>query len=80
VFTGGVGENAPEVRAEAAAGLGFLGVEVDPGRNRAAPAGAADWEIGRPGSPARAFVIAAREDIEISRQVRTVLAGAAQRP
>lgn len=80
VFTGGVGENAPEVRAEAAAGLGFLGVEVDPGRNRAAPAGAADWEIGRPGAPARAFVIAAREDIEISRQVRTVLAGAAQRP
>jgi acetate kinase len=80
VFTGGVGENAPEVRAEAAAGLGFLGVEVDPDRNRSAPAGAADWEIGRPGAPARAFVIAAREDIEISRQVRAVLAGAAQRP
>ncbi|MBO0807357.1 MAG: acetate/propionate family kinase [Actinobacteria bacterium] len=79
VFTGGVGENAPEVRAETAAGLGFLGVEVDPDRNRAAPAGAADWEIGRPTAPARAFVIAAREDIEISRQVRTVLAGAAQR-
>ena len=29
VFTGGVGENSPEVRARAAAGLAFLGVELD---------------------------------------------------
>ena len=32
-FTGGVGENSPEVRAGAAAGLGFLGVGLDPARN-----------------------------------------------
>ena len=35
VFTGGVGENSPTVRAEAAAGLGFLGVHLDAGRNAA---------------------------------------------
>ncbi|MGH3274849.1 MAG: acetate/propionate family kinase, partial [Streptosporangiaceae bacterium] len=34
VFTGGIGEHDPTVRAEAAAGLGFLGVAVDPGRNQ----------------------------------------------
>ena len=36
VFTGGIGEHQPQVRAEAAAGLGFLGVAIDPGRNQAA--------------------------------------------
>jgi acetate kinase len=35
VFTGGVGENSPVVRSEAAAGLGFLGVRLDAGRNEA---------------------------------------------
>jgi acetate kinase len=32
-FTAGVGENDAVVRAEAVAGLGFLGVEIDPVRN-----------------------------------------------
>ena len=36
VFTGGVGEHAPEIRAKAAAGLAFLRVAVDPARNQAA--------------------------------------------
>ncbi|HYL41283.1 MAG TPA: hypothetical protein VET90_08245, partial [Candidatus Binatus sp.] len=33
VFTGGVGENSAEIRSRAAAGLGFLGVTLDPARN-----------------------------------------------
>ena len=33
VFTGGVGEHSPEVRARTTAGLGFLGVELDEERN-----------------------------------------------
>jgi acetate kinase len=74
VFTGGVGENSPTVRSEAAAGLGFLGVRLDAGRNAAGDGGAADREIGDTGAPVRSFVIAAREDIEIAGQVRTVLA------
>jgi acetate kinase len=32
-FTAGVGENDAVVRAETAAGLGFLGIEIDPVRN-----------------------------------------------
>lgn len=71
VFAGGVGENSPQVRAEAASGLGFLGVEIDGERNKAGPA---DREIGHPGATVRVFVIAAREDIEIAGQVRAVLA------
>ncbi len=76
VFTGGVGENAPSIRARAADGLGFLGVEVDPDRNAAAQL---DAEIGLTNAPVRAFAIRAREDIEIARGVRRAL-GSRKRP
>jgi acetate kinase len=33
VFSGGIGENSPEVRARVCEGLGFLGIELDPSRN-----------------------------------------------
>jgi acetate kinase len=33
VFTGGIGENAPEVRSQICAGLQFLGIEIDAERN-----------------------------------------------
>ena len=33
VFAGGIGENAPEVRRRICAGLGFLGIALDEGRN-----------------------------------------------
>jgi acetate kinase len=71
VFTGGIGEHQAPVRAEAADGLGFLGVAVDPGRNAA---GVPDCDISAPGAPVRTLVIAAREDVEIARQARAVLA------
>ena len=70
VFTGGIGEHQPQVRAEAADGLGFLGVAVDPARNRAANA---DADISAPSAAVRTLVITAREDLEIARQVRAVL-------
>ncbi len=35
VFAGGIGENAPTVRARICAGLGFLGIEVEERRNAA---------------------------------------------
>jgi acetate kinase len=69
VFTGGVGEHEPTVRAAAAEGLGFLGVGVDPDRNDADP----DAEIGSSSAVVRALVVTAREDIEIARQVRELL-------
>jgi acetate kinase len=70
VFTGGVGENSAEIRSRAMAGLGFLGVHPDTGRNAD---GTGDREIGAPAAPVRSLVIAAREDLEIARQVREVL-------
>ena len=76
VFTGGVGERAPVVRALAADGLGFLGVALDPARNETGPE---DREIGADGAPVRTLVVAAREDVEIAREVRRVLTGSASR-
>jgi acetate kinase len=72
VFTGGVGENAPAVRERATQSLAFLGVVVDPVRNTDATG---DREIGSERGPVRVLVVAAREDLEIAREVRQVLAG-----
>jgi acetate kinase len=35
VFSGGIGENAPEVRARICDGLGFLGIELEEKHNTA---------------------------------------------
>ncbi|WP_203656068.1 acetate/propionate family kinase [Actinocatenispora rupis] len=72
VFTGGIGEHAPEVRAGAVAGLAFLGLAVDPDRN-AAPV--PDADVTADPAPVRTLVVEAREDLEIAAQVRTVLTG-----
>ena len=69
----GIGEHQPDVRAAAAAGLAFLGIAIDPARNADATA---DTEISGPGAAVRTLVIAAREDIEVARQARQVLAAA----
>jgi acetate kinase len=65
VFTGGVGENAREVRSVACDGLGFLRVSLEPGLNDSIKG---DGPIGE-----RCFVVHAREDLEIASQVRALL-------
>jgi acetate kinase len=70
VFTGGVGENAPEVRERAASGLTFLGVRVDPDANRS---GAGDRSIATADAQVTTLVIAAREDLQIAHEVRRVV-------
>jgi acetate kinase len=69
-FTGGVGEHAAPVRAAAAEGLAFLGVALDGHRNARV---ASDGEISGRAAAVRTFVVTAREDVEIARQVRAAL-------
>lgn len=69
VFTGGVGENAPAVRAGAV--LPFLGMALDAGRNEA---GTPDSDLSDPGAAVRVLVVAAREDLEMAHQARALLA------
>jgi acetate kinase len=79
VFTGGIGEHQPQVRAEAADGLSFLGVDVNAQRNDRARCGGSgnDADISADSASVRTLVITAREDIEIARQVRAVLSAGA---
>ena len=70
-FTGGVGERSERVRAEACAGLGFLGIRIDSHRNR--EPGPADGELGAPDAEARVLVVHAREELQIARAVRALL-------
>ncbi len=71
VFTGGAGERSAPIRARAVQGLGFLGVDVDPDRNQTAHG---DQELTADGALTRTLVIESREDLEIARQTRAVLA------
>jgi acetate kinase len=74
VFAGGIGENAPEVRARICAGLEWLGLELDPARNGGLAAGQAG-PISRAGARLAAWVIPTDEELLIARDtVRVVTA------
>ena len=68
VFTGGIGERAPAIRAEACRGLEFLGVALEPGRNQAN-----EPVISARGSRAEVRVVATDEDLVIARHARRLL-------
>lgn len=65
-FTAGVGENAPRVRGEAMATLGFLGVRIDPARNEARGRGIR--RISADESSIEVLVVPTDEELEIARQ------------
>lgn len=69
VFTGGVGENAPAVRAEIARGLGHLGVRLDEERNARSSADVVSAE----GSPCTVRVVHADEERVVARHAMRVL-------
>ncbi|HEX6885206.1 MAG TPA: acetate kinase [Planctomycetota bacterium] len=75
VFAGGIGENAPSVRARICAGLEWLGLELDEARNAALVGGRAG-PITRDGSRLAAWVVPTDEELLIARDtVRVVRAG-----
>lgn len=70
LFTGGVGENAAEIRSRAVDGLAFLGLRLDAAAN-ATPE--LDARVDADGSSAAILVVRAREDLQIAHEVRSVL-------
>lgn len=70
VFTGGVGEHAPDVRAAAADRLAHLGVAIDPDANAAAQA---DADLTAPGASVATVVVTAAEGAEVARLTREAL-------
>jgi acetate kinase len=70
VFTGGVGEHQPAVRASLASELEFLGVAVDSRHNGTSTK---DADITAANAAVRTAVVESREDLEIARQTRAAL-------
>src|SRR5215210_1349210 len=66
VFTGGIGENSPEVRAQICHNLAWLGLELDDEPN-AAHINGREGMISREGSRLAAYVIPTDEDLLIAR-------------
>ena len=75
-FAGGVGENGVNVRARICKGLEFLGVSLDPARNRVCGREAI---ISADDSRARVLVIPTNEELVVARQVTELIAGGARR-
>lgn len=74
VFTGGIGENSPDVRARICAGLEWMGLELDQEQNLAHTNGR-EGLISRDGARLAAYVIPTDEELLIARDtVRCVLA------
>lgn len=69
VFTAGIGEHAPDLRADACRGLECLGVAFDPAKNATARP---DADLSSEGSRARVLIVRAREDLMIARETRRV--------
>jgi acetate kinase len=64
VFAGGIGENAPVVRARICEGLSFLGIELSEARNSVTPG-----VISSAGSRVTVRVIHTDEELMIARSV-----------
>ena len=66
VFSGGIGENAPEVRARILEGMEWFGIRIDSSRNGETTG--KEGEIGAPESRLRIFVIPTDEELVIARE------------
>ena len=65
IFTAGVGENSPEVRAATCENLGYLGLRLDSDKNLRP---VLDQDIAATDSSVRVLVIRAQEDWAIAQQ------------
>jgi len=78
IFTGGIGENSPEVRANICEGLSWLGIQVSAELNAAHTAGS-EGQISAPESRVGVYVIPTNEELLIARDTVRVVTGAPQR-
>ena len=70
VFTGGIGENAGHYRAELIEKLAFLGVKLDPEKNKVR---GEEIEISTPDSPIKVYVIPTNEELVIARDTLAIV-------
>jgi acetate kinase len=73
IFTGGIGENAPAVRAQICDGLSAFGIVLDPARNAAALG--AEQDLSAAGATTQVWVIPTNEELLIARDTLRALLG-----
>src|ERR1051325_3486175 len=78
VFTGGIGENAPEIRASICEGLQWAGLEIDAQRNAKCSGGCEDL-ISTDASRMAAYTIPTDQEVFIARDTVRCVRGAPQR-
>jgi acetate kinase len=71
VFTAGIGEKDPAIRAAVSAELDRLGIVLDPAAN--ARAAGTEVVISTPDSPVKVLVIPANEELVVAREVKRFL-------
>ena len=75
LFSGGIGENSPEIRARICADLSWLGIAVDAERNAALTAGR-EGRFDADGSRVELWVVPTDEELLIARDTWRVVTGA----
>jgi len=73
VFTGGIGENAPDTREGVCKGLEFLGIDFDFDKNKTIRG--VDAEITKPNSKVKVLVIATNEELVIAQDTEEIVKG-----
>lgn len=68
VFTAGIGENSPEMRARIAARLEWLGARIDPARNAAG-----ELDVSKSGSKVRLLAVPTDEELMVARHTLALL-------
>ena len=72
IFTGGIGEHSPEIRARICAGMDWCGLRLDPARNAAAVG--SEGCVSPPNAALKAYVLAADEEPVIARETASCIA------
>ncbi len=70
VFTAGVGENSMDLREEVCRGLEYMGIEMDPAKNRVR---GKEAEVSKDGSKVRIFVIPTNEELMIAMDTAAIV-------
>ena len=72
VFTGGIGENADDIRAKVCKELTFLGIEIDEEYGKTLVKGA-EGELSTANSKVKVFVLPTNEELVIARDTRDIV-------
>jgi len=76
LFTGGIGENSPPIRARSLAGLEFMGIRLDAARNEAARG--VEALVSADDSAVKVLVVPTNEELIIARDTVRLVEGAPQ--